>query len=204
MAQEQEPKTDEDDGQNKDNNDNNQNNKPETGNDDVEYKVIKEMDKLLEKYYSSFGREKEFKTKNPEDGKEIGKFLYYCQDNEMDDKGLDDEFYVEDGKEQNPSDCLLVEFDKDEDTDKNNFPLHQQLQEKAQIEREIFNILKYIYEKRKLPPKQRSKLTINLNIPQNVADKIIKEVYKPQLSCIHTIKNEPGLLLYCYLISFFF
>ena len=97
---------------------------------------------------------------------------------------------------------MLVEFDKNDD-ENNQFPLNPNIQNEGERQKEIFEVLKYVYNHRK-PPEQGTtqKMSINLYIPKNVEQDIIENVYKKQLLCL----GKKGLgepdLMYFFAVGF--
>ena len=120
------------------------------------------MNHMLDQYYRSvFQRMEE------------NKFTNYCGDNEIED--LDEEFYEEIGVKMDPFDCLLVDFDKDDHTEENHFPLP--FQTDVVPEQAIFNILLYMYERQQLPNYEQLE---NIIKGENDEEKVIQDVYKTQ------------------------
>ena len=136
--------------------------------------TIDEMDEILGKYYTSYGRGYN------------GYWKTFCEENEWETiEDLADEFAAD----TVTSDCLVLDFEN-----VNQFPIYSDDKEA------IYKILKDIYLYKLLPPqeeKEKVKLSININIPQSIADEIIDKVYKAQLSCIAKLsENEPTLLYF--------
>eukprot|EP01084_Bolivina_argentea_P083662 151475_1 len=76
--------------------------------------MVDKIDSGLAQYYTSIGAQY---YKNG-----IGKFKAYCEENGFDDESLEGELDVQD-----PGDCMLIEFDYDDETDRYTFPLERAL-----------------------------------------------------------------------------
>eukprot|EP01084_Bolivina_argentea_P145458 254951_1 len=157
--------------------------------------IIDKIDRLLEAYYK-FHKRNDYKNA---DG--IGKFKQFCDDNGFEENDIADEMQAP------PDDCMLVDFDKDEN-ENNIFPLYDTYNNEKEKQSAILEVINYMNTNNKIPkletdnepqsPKISTtiqKLGVNLYIQKNVAEEIINRVYKPQMKCLGKF-NESDLMYF--------
>eukprot|EP01084_Bolivina_argentea_P168754 292574_1 len=133
--------------------------------------LIEHIDAALQKYYNSFEHLKPINSYVNDD--DIGKFSLFCSENGLDDSDLESE--IEYGAE----DCLLIDFDLD-DNGNHLFPFNKPFTDKEQQNKEIFRIIKNMFIDASTPSTQPPKsnflfsdeqFVYTQNRPQNTDDR---------------------------------
>eukprot|EP01084_Bolivina_argentea_P200915 343485_1 len=104
-------------------------------------KTFEAINHCLGEYYSSMGDDTYY-----DDDNKLGKFLFYCTENGLEETDLQEEL-----EENDAEDCMYLEFVQDA-FGQNRFPFHKDIEDEQQQMEEMHSILQYIYRNNE-PPK---------------------------------------------------
>eukprot|EP01083_Nonionella_stella_P019001 52844_1 len=141
------------------------------------------IDKALGDYYAALGRS------NYYDANKKGKFVNFCVENGFEEDDIDEEF------QNNPSDCMYVEFDEE-------FPLQPAIDDPDARQCEIVRIIKYCFDHGKAPlptePQTANETTevkeSDAPMPKSISDLILQTNKTIRKECDKLYREQCPLL----------
>eukprot|EP01083_Nonionella_stella_P208602 756886_1 len=149
------------------------------------------INKCLAEYYTSMGDDTYYDDENG-----IGKFLHYCTENGLEEADLREE--IEDNE---PEDCMYLEFAHDE-YGSNKFPFRTQIEDEQKQLDEMHTILQHIYRTGESPKFIKEIVDFELEVT-NKDIQNATQLYQSQVfSMLGAVGLKDGALMEFFTIGF--
>eukprot|EP01083_Nonionella_stella_P000688 1954_1 len=132
-------------------------------------KTFEAINHCLGEYYSSMGDDTYY-----DDDNKLGKFLFYCTENGLEETDLQEEL-----EENDAEDCMYLEFAQDA-FGQNRFPFHKEIEDEQQQMEQMHSILQYIYRNNEPPKCIKEIADFELEVTTNDTQKTSK-LYQSQV-----------------------